>query len=170
MKVAVCLGLLFAGRIGAAQPRAAVNLVTHNRIEIARPAAVIWPYILEPNLWKMGAKLVHRSGPAGQVGEVFGATEPNVTFLVENVELISNRRRTIKLYQPDGTLLGYATWTLEESGGRSTVGYDVYSESLFPPGQAATAEALAKAELLGNDANVKRFKAEFGALKRLVER
>jgi hypothetical protein len=35
-----------------------------------------------------------------------------VAFLVENVELVPNQRRTIKLYAPTGSLIGYASRSL----------------------------------------------------------
>ena len=169
MKILLWVGLFAGVRVGSAQ-RPAVNLVTHNRIVIARPAAAVWPFIVEPNSWKMGAKLVHRSGSSGQVGEVFSAAEANAPFLVENVELVVDRRRTIKLYQADGALIGYATWTLDENGGKTTVGYDVYAESLIPAGSGTTADARAEAERAERKANIKRFDAELAALKGLVER
>ncbi len=156
--------------------RVATHLLTHNRIEITRPAATIWPFILKPQAWKQGLQLVHQSGPAGRVGEVFAAVEAanptRVMLLVENVELVPNERRTIKLLQPDGRLAGFATWTLDETGGRTVVGYDVYSETVLPADQAAKLSAAAVAELERSEhnANFKRFDAELAALKGLVER
>src|SRR5688572_15114959 len=113
-----------------AQKRVAINLVTHSQVEIQRGAAAIWPRIVDPSEWKQGLKLRHHAGPTGTAGEIFAAFDPAnpndpPSFLVENVELVPNVRRTIKLYAPGGNLIGYATWTLEESGGRTVVGYDV---------------------------------------------
>ncbi len=39
-----------------------MELVTYNEIVIDRPAAIIWPYIVNPEEWKQGAKLDLVSG------------------------------------------------------------------------------------------------------------
>ncbi len=160
----------------AAQERAAINLVTHSEVTIDRPATDIWPLIIDPSAWKAGATLKHRSGPAGKVGEILAAMEPGngekVTFLVENVELAPNERRTIKLYTPGGTLIGYATWSLRAGAGRTVVGYDVYSETLLDAAQAKamTPAQLQEAERDAVVTNRKRFDQELLALKALVEK
>lgn len=152
--------------------RAAADLVTHSMVTIDRPAARIWPLVVEPNQWKQGAKLWHVGGPVGAAGEVFAAGDPAnrsaVAFYLENVELVPNRRRTVKLYLADGTLLGYATWWLEEAGGRTRVGYDVYSETLRPAPDPAD-EGARRAEREAVAANQRRFDAELVELKRLAE-
>lgn len=160
----------------AAQERVALNLVTHSVVTINRPAAAIWPLIVDPSGWKKGATLRHQSGPAGQAGEVFAAMEPGdgakVAFWVENVELMPNQRRTIKLYAPTGSLIGYATWSIRAAGGRTVVGYDVYSETLIDPAQAKsmTPAQIREAERTSAAPNQKRFDQELLALKALVEK
>ncbi len=160
----------------AAQDRVALNLVTHSEVMINRPAAAIWPLIVDPSGWKKGATLRHQSGSAGQAGEVFAAMEPGdgaqVAFLVENVELAPNQRRTIKLYAPTGDLIGYATWSLRAAGGRTVVGYDVYSETLIDPAQAKsmTPAQIREAERTSAAPNQQRFDQELLALKALVEK
>jgi hypothetical protein len=151
------------------------DLVTHSEVVIDRPAAAIWPHIVDPNDWKQGAKLWHHTGPAGRRGEIFAAGDParrdRPDFLIENVELVPNLRRTIKLYLPSGTLLGYATWWLRETNGKTAVGYDVYSES--PRAESKTAagrDSVVAAERAYVAGEQKRFDAELVALKRLVER
>ncbi len=130
-----------------------MNLVTHSSVTIDRPASAIWPQILDPTEWKHGAKLWHNGGPVGQVGEVFAAGDPadktKVAFLVENVELVANQRRTIK----------------------TVVTYDVYSETLIDPAQAKsmTVAQVLEAERTAFLANQKRFDEELRELKRLVE-
>src|SRR5258706_14406728 len=170
--VALLVGL--AGE-ASAQSRPAMNLVTHSEVTIARAAAVIWPHIVDPNDWKQGSKLWHHSGPSAEEGEIFAAGDPatkaKVAFFVENVELVPQKRRTIKIYLPDGTLLGFATWTLRSAGAGTVAGYDVYSETRIDPGQAkamSLADRLA-AERLDREANEKRFDRELVELKRLVE-
>jgi hypothetical protein len=157
------------------QTRPALDLVTHSEVTIDRRAAVIWPLIVDPSGWKQGLVLSHHSGPRGEAGEVFAARardDTTIAFFVENVELEAARRRTIKLYSPTGTLLGFATWTLEERGGKTAVRYDVYSESLVTSEQAAAlgAEELRRQASANLATNKSRFDAELLALKRLVER
>ena len=171
--ILVLLVYLIAVPPAIAQTRVALNLTTHSQVEIDRPAAAIWPHILDPSPWKQGLKLTYHAGPAGQVGEILGARDPAsgaVAFFAENVEVVPNQRRTIKLYDPSGRLLGFASWTLTDRNGRTAVGYDVYSETLLAPEQARQSkEALAEQERQAYESNKKRFDAELVALKRLVE-
>lgn len=171
----VSAGLMALAGPAAAQTRLASNLDTHSEVTIDRPAATIWPHILDPNAWKQGAKSWHHSGPIGRVGEVFAAGDPaekaKAAFRFENVELVPNQRRTIKLYNPTGALIGYASWWLREQGGRTLVGYDVYSETLIDAAQAKATplEKLREAERSAMTTNKARFDQELVALKRLVE-
>jgi hypothetical protein len=176
-RIAVVAGSLaaIAGPV-VAQARMAANLNTHSEITIDRPAAAVWPHIVDPNDWKQGAKSWHHAGPVGQVGEVFAAGDPadkeKAAFLFENVELKPNLRRTIKLYARTGALIGYASWWLRPVAGRTVVGYDVFSETLIDPAQAngTTPEKLRELERSGMETNKARFDQELQALKRLVER
>jgi hypothetical protein len=188
MNRARVISILVTGSVGAAgtlpsqkaagqagSPRAAVNLVTHSEVLITRPRSAVWPHIVDPNAWKQGAKLWHHAGPPGQVGEVFAAGDPanraEVMFFVENVELVPSQRRTIKIYLPSGTLLGFASWWLREDRGSTTVGYDVFSETPLPaaPATGAAADSIRRAEQSDRAANQARFDAELRALKRVVE-
>lgn len=159
----------------SAQDRPATNLNTHSAVTIDRPATVIWPHILDPSAWKQGAKLWHHAGPVGQVGEIFAAGDPadtrQVMFFLENVELTPNERRTIKLYLADGTLIGFASWSLRAEGGRTVVGYDVHSETRLDSAQAQAMPGtrIRKTERSQQAENQRRFDQELVALKRLVE-
>jgi len=158
-----------------AQERLAGHLITRNEVVIDRPASQVWPYIMDPLEWKQGQRLRHLSGIPGQVGELFGGfdagTPELVTLHLQNVELRPNERRTIKLMQPDGTLLGFATWTLVEENGRTAVSYDVSMESGFPAGQVMghDNDEMEAMERAAYESNVRRFQAELEALKALVE-
>jgi hypothetical protein len=160
---------------GAQGDRVATHLITSNEVVIARPAMAIWPYIMDPSTWKQSNTLVHRSGPKGATGEVFAAasaaTPQQVEYFLENAEVTPGRRRVVKLYTPGGVLIGFAAFVLSESGGKTTVRYDVYSEMLVPPAEVAmqTAAARAEAERTTREATMKRFDAELRTLKRLVE-
>ncbi len=178
--VSLSLVLLSIPSVTAAQEhraRQATDLITHSTVAIDRPASVVWPYIVEPSRWKQGLSLRHHAGQPGAVGEVLAAFDPadpeTIVFLVKNAELVPNERRTIKLYLPgsEETLLGFATWTLTERGGRTRVTYDVYTETLLPREEARgmTAQRLAEMEREGYELNQPRFDRELVALKELVE-
>jgi hypothetical protein len=170
---AIGLGAIVTDLTGQARP--AMDLVTHSRVRIERPAASIWPLIIEPSSWKRGLELVHHEGPRGARGEVFAARDPGsratIAFFVENVELETNRRRTIKLYAPTGTLIGFATWTLTGVDGGTEVGYDVFSETVVSQEQARAMgrDSLRLMERQAFTTNQQRFDDELLALKRLVE-
>lgn len=95
-----------------------------------------------------------------------------MAFFAENVELTPNQRRTIKLFLADGTLIGFATWSLREEGGRTVVGYAVHSETRLDSAQAKamTPQQIRETERTQRAANQQRFDRELLALKRLVER
>lgn len=158
----------------AQDARAATDLVTHSEVVIERPAAAIWPHVVDPSAWKRGVALRLHAGRQGTVGAVHAAIDaarPDVAlFYTEDVEVVPHRQRTIKLYQPDGTLIGYATWWLREAGGRTTVGYDVYSEfRRAAPATRAAADSMRRADREYVDTNQRRFDEELLGLKRLVE-
>src|SRR6266850_260302 len=73
--------------VASAQQRTAINLNTYSQVEIDRPPAAVWPYILDPNQWKPERHLIHHAGPEGKVGEVFavvGSANPGkIWFLAE---------------------------------------------------------------------------------------
>lgn len=169
------IGLVLGLAHGAfGQTRVAINLITSNQVTINRPAAAIWPMIVDPSGWKQGLKLVHRSGPVGGQGEVLAAVNPGDTttaFVVENAHVVAPRQRTIKLVSPTGQLIGFATWTLRESNGKTVVAYDVVSETVVTADQAKTMTpaAVLEQERQGAEVNGRRFQAELETLKRLVE-
>lgn len=154
------------------QSRAAVDLITESTVVINRPATAIWPHILDINDWKQGNRLEHVAGGAGGAGETFasvpreGSAPPRM--FVQNVEIVPNLRRTIKMYSAaDGALIGHASWELKEVDGVTTVTYRVYTEALVP-GQR-TADELAGMQQRYRTQNDERFQAELVALKKMVE-
>lgn len=174
-RFAVVIGGLLTATNAAAQSRVALDLNTHSEVTIDRPAAAIWPLIVDPNSWKQGSKNWHHSGPVGQLGEVFAAGDPankaKVEFMIENVQLVPNQLRTIKIYAPNGPLLGFAIWSLKESAGKTVVAYDVYSEEPVDSAQikSKTPAQLDQAERDYVTTNQQRFDRELIALKRMVE-
>ncbi len=157
-------------------PPVAIQLVTHSFVVIDRPASAIWPHIVDTSRWKQGLSLRHMGGEVGAVGEVFGAFDPEdpdtIAYLLTNVELIPDERRTIKLSELEhGTLIGYATWNLTDDGGRTRVSYDVYAETRLPPaeGSGLTPQQLAEMTRDGHAISQARFDRELQALKALVE-
>ncbi len=157
------------------QASAAIDLVTHNVVQIRATPAQIWPHIVHSNDWKAGADLISIGGKPGGRGEQFKAVlaeEPDIIlFHVENVEMILERRRTIRLNAQDGQLIGYASWEIIPQGDVTLVEYHVYSQLVLrpEPGASLTAEALEAAEADNHWSNHRRFAAELETLKRHVE-
>jgi hypothetical protein len=112
-----------------------IDFVTHSEVFIAAPRSAVWPFILDPSRWRSEPKAVHAGGRVGEIGERFDVTAPGddvVSFRLENVELVSGRRRTIRLEAPDGRFWGFASWVLAESGTGTSVTYDVYCHYPVP--------------------------------------
>ena len=123
-------------------PLATIDFLTHSKIKIAAGLAAIWPHILDIERWRDSQKLISVSGEPGRVGARFHAVSRDAPetplFHVENVELVSEHRRTIRLEGLDGSFLGFATWELTPNGGETVVAYDVYCRgAMLPPGQSA---------------------------------
>ncbi len=157
-------------------PPVAIQLVTHSSVVIDRPTSAIWPHIVDTSRWKRGFSLRHMDGESGAVGEVFGAFDPadpdTIAYLLTNVELIPEERRTIKLSETEhGGLIGYATWSLTDDGGHTRVSYEVYVETRLPPaeGSRLTPQQVAEMTREGHAVSKARFDRELQALKTLVE-
>lgn len=158
--------------------RMAHELISHSEVVIDQSAARIWPYILDPNEWKQGVRLVHVSGEIGKAGEVFAAMsrtagDSKPAFYAQNVEVVPHRRRVIKMYDADGgALTGYASWELDEqNAGATRVSYRVYAEALLSKDKIAarSAEQLAEEQARNLEKNNARFGKELAVLKELVE-
>lgn len=113
------------------------DFIIHNEVSIAAEPAKVWPYILDINSWRTaGPRLLHDSGEAGAVGERFKAVSESETgsfhYYVVNVEILPERRRTIRLDTPAGDLIGYATWTLTPADGGTRLEYHVYCQDELP--------------------------------------
>ena len=164
--------------------RHVIELNSHSSVVIDAAAEVIWPLILKIDDWKQGLVLVTVDGALGERGTVHKAvladSEPradaNAVYYVQDVELIENERRTLKLFLPAGpdggrgSLLGFAAYVLEPAGvGKTKVSYHVYSESPLPPELRADSDAVARLEESSYRQNADRFQAELEVLKELVE-
>jgi hypothetical protein len=173
--VAPVCGTLVATAEDSSWQRPNWGLYSHESIRIDRPAATIWPFILNTDQWKHALQHRRVSGIEGKTGEIVAESlvagqEP--LFYGETVELVPNVRRTIKLYAPNhGPLIGFASWELEEIGARTHVTYHVYSETLMSPDElkSRSAAELAAAGEASESQNQRRFRTELNELKRLVE-
>jgi hypothetical protein len=149
-----------------------MDLVTHNGVLIVAAPAKIWPYIVDPNAWKTGATLLSMGGKPGGIGERFSAVataDPEkVLFIVENVEIVTERRRTIRLEDTDGTLIGFAAWQLISRNDSTLVQYDVYCQLTSNLMEPSWNGPLA-AEAEHREASYRRFAEELDSLKKLVE-
>ncbi len=159
----------------AATPKTVpTDLVTHNEVVINAAPAKIWPHIVDPNAWKRTGKRVSVDGEPGKAGEKFKVVAKDnpqeVLYYVENVEMVEQRRRTIRITATDGTLIGYSSWSLVPQGGKTAVRYDVYCFDAVPIEKADASPAeIAAAKKSYFDDNYRRFDAEFAVLKKLVE-
>jgi uncharacterized protein YndB with AHSA1/START domain len=155
--------------------RANWGLYSHESIVIDRPAADVWPLIVDTDQWKRALQHQRVNGAQGEIGEVVAesiAKGQAPLFYCETVELVPNVRRTIKLYAPNrGPLIGFASWELEESKGKTRVTYHVYSETLISTEEleAQTPDQIAVAQKQTDSQNRARFRAELVQLKHLAE-
>jgi LEA14-like dessication related protein len=135
------------------------RLVTHSEIQVAAPAIVVWPHILQPNGWKLGLHPVRVEGDLDQVGEVREASAGPAVLRVETVALKAPVRKVVRLTTGSDLDPAWAAWHLTDAGGVTTVAYDVYGDV-----ETGTDDAAAFVS-----ANQQRFDAELVSLKQLVE-
>lgn len=150
-----------------------VDFVAHHSISITASAARIWPWIINTDRWKQGARLILTNGAADEPGGEFDAVLPpdsaRSLYRVANVEVIPEVRRTIRLSSVDGSLIGFASWRLLEVGDATKVEFDVYTSSLV---EAPSPENVGETRLAidrDRSQNDKRFLAELEALRALIE-
>ncbi len=161
-----CLWLAVAGPALAqsgAEASRDLSLVTHNAVVIAAKPERIWPYIVDPDAWKAGARLVPVEGAEHRFKAVMPDDPDTALFHVTNVEFDAPLRRTIRLNALDGALIGFATWELTPAADGTRVAYHVYTHQQMPAGQ----RPVDRAAYL--QANYSRFQKELNALRRLVE-
>ncbi|WP_031467637.1 hypothetical protein [Sciscionella sediminilitoris] len=141
-----------------------VDLVTHNVVEILAEPVAIWPFLLDTDSWKQGAKPVRESGEPDAVGEVRVAREVidgvEYSLTVETVVLEPPFRKVVKLSTGAPEDPGWAAWQLVPLVGSTLVSYDVYSRHEMDG--VMTADDY-------RAANRHRFDAELATLKRLAE-
>ncbi|WP_165436239.1 SRPBCC family protein [Amycolatopsis suaedae] len=142
-----------------------VDLVTHNSVEIPAEPAVIWPFLLDTNSWKQGAKPVRESGEPDAVGEVRVARGQSdgveYVLTVETVVLEPPFRKVVKLLTGSPGDPGWAAWQLVPLGDSALVSYDVYSRHDIGGAGLSVEDYLASHRV--------RFDAELAELARLVE-
>ena len=88
------------------------------------------------------------------------------------MEVAANKRRTVKLYDAENrSLIGYASWELQEYSGKTRVFYHVYAEIALSAQdvQGLTPPDLAHLQAQYSKENQRRFQAELRDLKSLVE-
>lgn len=167
--------VVLAGKLeGEARKAAAIDLITHSSIAIDRPPEVVWPLVVNSNVWTQ-LNLLHRGGRVGQVGEYFNVVDParldTVLGFAENVEMTPKQRRTFKVYGKDGQLGGYVTWALKEAVGRTLVTYDLHYESILSDDerQRTNDTSLAQQRRERRDRAKKKAESELLTLKNLAE-
>ncbi|MBB4684620.1 SRPBCC family protein [Amycolatopsis jiangsuensis] len=149
-----------------ATPSRIVDLVTHNTVEILAEPADIWPFLLDTDSWKQGAKPTWESGEPNAVGEVRVARAVidgvEYALTVETVVLDPPHRKVVKLLTGSPEDPGWAAWQLVPLGRSTLVSYDVYSRHDIADAGMTTGDYRA--------ANRLRFDAELAELTRLVEK
>jgi hypothetical protein len=140
---------------------AVIDFLTHNKVRIAAGAEAIWPRIVDVDGSHSAQRLIPLNGDPGCVGARFHAVSreaPDVPlFFVENVELATGQRRTIRLDSLEGDFMGFATWELTPSGPDTIVAYDVYCRGPMLPAGQSEGELLAFAHNM-MDAGLARLK------------
>ena len=137
-----------------------LDFLTHSTVRIRASASAVWAVIVEPVAGLQ--QLVRIGGEPGRIGERFHAVDsaaPDVPlFLVENVELAPNHRRTIRLNGLDGAFMGFATWALTPDAGETILTYDVYCHYAGLPAGRSRADHMADSQRM-MDEGLLRLKA-----------
>jgi hypothetical protein len=111
-----------------------MDFITHNQVAVNAPAAAIWPFVMQMERWKKGASLVPVDGAPNRLGSKFKMLQDGkpAGWTVENVELVTQQVRTLRMNGPDGTLAGYAILRLTPHGRSTLVRYDVFAALPVP--------------------------------------
>lgn len=158
----------------AQQPPAqeTVDLIVRTSIDIDRPAAAVWPVLVDLKAWKSSVgSLQHMSGEPEKEGELRFMTPMNATaqhgYLIQTMRVVPNRQLVLKLFPSDrAAFLGFAAFTLEESERKTRVTYDVYAE--YRMGDMTAQQRSELAQQMHEDVKAK-LEAENLQLKKLVE-
>lgn len=149
-----------------------IDFLTHNVVRIAATDRYVWPYVLDPNSWKAGAKMFSIDGERGSIGERFRASmvETSETlYMMETVELITHKRWTVRLDDLDGALIGYATWELTQENGGTLLQYHTFCQLRLMQGSAVTQRlsGISSKDIVQDGS--RRVDEEFQRLKGAVE-
>lgn len=156
--------------------RAEFDLILHSEIDIARSAAVVWPYLDRLREWKDSVVSVERA--AGKPDEVGGVLRigqrpgtQTVYVLQKTLGLQVPRWRVQTLETEDGiTTSGYICYSLVESAGHTQVICSVAARVRVPASSAEQAGGIEKLALAANVDTQTKLDADHRALKQLVER
>lgn len=149
-----------------------IDFLTHNVVRIAAPESFVWPYVLDSNSWKAGAKMFSIDGERGTIGERFRASMAETSeplYMMETVELITDKRWTVRLDDLDGTLIGYATWELPQDNGGTLLQYHTFCQLRLVKGSAVTQELSGISSKGIVQDGSRRIDEEFRRLKSAVE-
>lgn len=151
------------------------DFVSRTGVWIARPASVVWPFMLNLVKWKTyAAGPKHLSGPVGGVGEVLLGSEsaaesgcdPERLYL-KVLRIDRNHQVLMKLWNEVGDQAkGYVDFTLNEVNGGTQFTYSVYLETRS---ESKSLETFTEAQKRGQQLAELRFDKENKRLKELVE-
>ena len=120
--------------------------VVRTEVTINRPAAEVWPTLVDLPSWKDCIGSLERvSGEPGAEGELKFMTPAGGTaeqgFFIQTVRLAPPRQFVIKVFPKDDSFFCFADFTLTEDEGVTHIIYDVYTEDRFEgfvPGDGRT--------------------------------
>jgi hypothetical protein len=149
-----------------------VAVVVRSEIQIERPASQVWPVLLDLKAWKQGiGALAHVAGAVGAEDELRFLVPPDGNaangYFLRTAHVVPLHRIVFELFPRErATFFGFASFTLEEQQGRTTVTYDVYLDF-----RSADLSGQQRAELRRrrHDEMQVKFAAEHAKLKALIE-
>jgi hypothetical protein len=168
----IAAGLLLSPAAAGDESRVyTFDSVVRTEITINRPAAEVWPTLVDLASWKDSiGSLDHVSGEPGAEGELEFMTPAGGTaeqgFFVQTVLLAPPRQFVIKVFPKDDSFFCFADFTLTENGGVTHIIYNVYTEDRFEGMTEEEARALGEKI---RQATIDKHNAENRRLKELVE-
>jgi hypothetical protein len=140
VRAAMLLTAMWTTLLAAANapPDEAIDLIVRSEVTIDRPAALVWPRLLDLASWKDSiGSLEHVAGEPNAAGELRFVKPPDgneaAGYFVRSVKLVPGRQLVMKLFGQGGqAFVGFAAFNLNEASGRTTVVYDVYVEYRVP--------------------------------------
>jgi polyketide cyclase/dehydrase/lipid transport protein len=148
-----------------------IDLAVRSEIMIDRPAAIVWPYVLDMSKWMSGLRFQNVAGTAGEEGEVrlvtaqADGTYPS--YLITTVRVKPFEQYVLKVKPEEGSdYFGFADFSFTGRNGMTQLVYDIYLELRVVAADKDELRKIREQQCAGIRADVTRNNE---ALKRLVE-